>query len=191
MSIHFPETSQNVSTSPHCSELRSNHQKKSSARLKLLRIVSKRHTTPLIASFHYAFHPNRSESSQNCPYSFPVFRISFKTSTNCLQSPQNFRISFQNFDKLLSAFLIGHKFITTCPQIVAKPHKESQSSQMALISSQIGVNHRRMPSTHRIIATNLLRDVTERLNSRSHVLKSTPIVTNGHESPKMSRQRTF
>ena len=167
------------SLSPNCSRLRSNHQKTSSTRLKSFRIVPKRHTTPQIASLRHAFHPNQSESSQNCSYSFPVFRISSKTSTNCFQSPQNFRIPFQNFDKLLSAFLLGHKIVTICPpnrrqtpQNVSRLHKLSrnQAKLMQIVTE--------CPPPYRSITPNLNCDIKECLIFHFHVPTSTPIITN-------------
>ena len=175
----FLETSQNVSTSPNCSKFRSNHQKSSSNGLKLLRLVSQRHTAPPIASLRHTFNPNQSKLSQNCSYSFPVFRISSKTSTNCFQSPQNFRISFQDFVKLFSVFLLGHKFITICPKSSPNPTKclihHSYVPKSTLITakwSQITKNVPFLQSPTFKTGRHLLSEISQHISSLINYLSS-------------------
>ena len=101
---------------------------------------------------------------------------------------QNF---VQNFNKLLSVVLPGHKLTTTRPQIVVKllsvvsrlsassPNttQRPQSSQIVPKSSQIDANHYKMLSAYQNVAFNLNCDIIVCLISHLYVPKSTPIIT--------------
>ena len=98
-----------------CLHLSSNCSRLHSNRPKLIANLSQSFQNHLATSHNASnrlFSPqNPFKSIQNCP----------KT-TSIVTNRQNF---IQNFNKLLAIVLLGHQFITICPQIVSKHHTMS------------------------------------------------------------------